>query len=73
MIVCLCNALSESEIVATAQSSGHSSAEQVYASLGCRPRCGRCLDYVEDLIGEARPASATPVCRPGSLATAPAA
>jgi bacterioferritin-associated ferredoxin len=59
MIVCVCNALSESEIVATAQSAGATSAEEVYAHLGCQPRCRRCLDYASDLIGEAQ-GSATP-------------
>lgn len=66
MIVCVCNALSESEIVTMAQNSGHSSVEEVYARLGCQPRCGRCLDYADDLIGEARP-SASPICMAGRL------
>ncbi len=66
MIVCVCNALSESEIVTMAQTSGHGSAEEVYASLGCQPRCGRCLEYADDLIGEARP-SAAPICTAGPL------
>jgi bacterioferritin-associated ferredoxin len=54
MIVCVCNALSESEIVATAQAGGGASAEEVYAQLGCQPRCRRCLDYADGLVGEAR-------------------
>ena len=72
MIVCVCNALSESEIVATAQNSGHGSAEQVYAQLGCQPICGRCLDYADDLIEDSRP-SASPICAAGVLAAVSAA
>ena len=49
MIICLCNNISEKEID-EAILRGSSKAPDVYESLGCKPQCGSCMDYIEDKI-----------------------
>jgi len=51
--VCVCNAYREShvrEAINQSASSGRVTVEQIYARLGKRPRCGRCLVHVKDMI-----------------------
>lgn len=51
MFVCVCNALKETEM-AGAIAQGANSAQEIYACLGCQPKCGRCVPYVEqELLG----------------------
>ncbi len=57
MIVCSCNVLTDTQILATLESEeSHSprSPAQAYRCLGCRPDCGRCLVTVRALLAEAR-------------------
>lgn len=51
MIVCVCNALAESEVRAAARA-GANTTEEAYAKLGCEMQCGACLSYAQDLIDE---------------------
>ena len=53
MIVCSCNAITESEVREAARQ-GAASPEAAYACLGCEPQCGCCLDYAQEIIAEER-------------------
>ena len=49
MYVCLCNALTERQLCAAAQTAGGSTA-RVYHALGAKPRCGACVPMVRDMV-----------------------
>jgi bacterioferritin-associated ferredoxin len=49
MYVCLCNGYRDSEIRDVAQT-GVKCARAAYRTLGNGPRCGRCLEFAQDLI-----------------------
>ena len=51
MIVCVCNAIREDELRAAARN-GASEPLGAYASLGCDPQCGCCLDYAQEVIDD---------------------
>jgi bacterioferritin-associated ferredoxin len=51
MIVCVCNAIREDELRAAARQ-GASEPLGAYASLGCEPQCGCCLDYAQEVIDD---------------------
>lgn len=53
MIVCSCNAITESEVREAARS-GATSPEAAYADLGFEAQCGCCLDYALEIIAEER-------------------
>ena len=53
MIVCICNAITESEVREAART-GATSPEAAYACLGCEAQCGCCLDYAQEIIDEER-------------------
>lgn len=57
MIICCCNALSDKDLK-KACVSGVGSAEELYACLGCKPSCGKCLSYVEEAFLQAPEAPA---------------
>ncbi len=57
MIVCSCNVLTASQILATLETEASHQPRtpaQAYRCLGCRPDCGRCLVTVRALLAEAR-------------------
>jgi bacterioferritin-associated ferredoxin len=54
MIVCVCNAITETEVRDAARA-GASCPVAAYARLGCEPHCGCCLDYAQELIDQERP------------------
>lgn len=56
MVVCVCNAIRESEVRAAARD-GASSACQAYRSLGCQPKCGQCVPFARSIINEERAAA----------------
>ena len=65
MIVCSCNVLSDTQILATLQreeSQRPRSPVQAYGCLGCAPRCGRCLPTVRALLANARVANCDVGC-----------
>ncbi|HET6534798.1 MAG TPA: (2Fe-2S)-binding protein, partial [Sphingomicrobium sp.] len=49
MIVCVCNAITEDELLAEARK-GARTPEQAYEALGHEPQCGSCLCYAQKLI-----------------------
>ncbi len=65
MIVCSCNVLTDTQILATLADEaafGPRSPAQAYRCLGCAPQCGRCLTTVRKLLAEARAASCAVGC-----------
>ena len=55
MIVCSCNVIREAEIREAARK-GSRPPEAAYATMGCDPQCGCCLDYAQEIIDEERAA-----------------
>jgi bacterioferritin-associated ferredoxin len=53
VIVCVCNALREKQVRATARVCA-GPVGQVYAELGCKPQCGQCLPFARQLVREER-------------------
>lgn len=51
MIVCNCNCLKERELMQACRPEIES-AEELYASLGCHLKCGRCVPYVQEIMTE---------------------
>ena len=49
MIICICNNISEKEILDSIER-GSTKASDVYEALGCKPQCGSCMDYIKDII-----------------------
>jgi bacterioferritin-associated ferredoxin len=55
MIVCSCNFLTDADIRASlARPNAPERVRDVYASLGCAPKCGGCAASINRLIGEAQ-------------------
>jgi bacterioferritin-associated ferredoxin len=52
MIVCSCNVLTDSQIMAAAAARPRSPGE-AYRCLGCRPDCGRCMSTVHAILEDA--------------------
>ena len=53
MVVCVCNAIRESDVRSAARN-GATNPCSAYASLGRRPRCGQCLPFARDVINAER-------------------
>lgn len=53
MIVCVCNALRESQVRSAARGTV-GCAKAAYAQLGCKPQCGQCLPFAQQLVREER-------------------
>lgn len=53
MIVCVCNAIRETEVRAAART-GACSVGQAYARQGCKVKCGSCLPFARAIIDEER-------------------
>ena len=53
MVVCVCNAIRESD-VREAVRLGAECPRSAYSALGRRPRCGQCLTYAREIIEEER-------------------
>ena len=51
MITCVCNAIREDEL-RTAARDGATEPLGAFASLGCEPLCGCCLDCVQEVIDD---------------------
>lgn len=51
MYVCLCNGLNDRQVRGVI-SSGAQTPGRVYASLGCKMQCGKCLPMVRDMVAE---------------------
>jgi bacterioferritin-associated ferredoxin len=55
MYICLCNALTDRDVRNSAE--GGCSVAMVYRSLGCEPRCGKCVPFVRQMLRETAPAA----------------
>lgn len=53
MYVCICNAITESELRRAARSCA-GDAQTCYSKLGKRPNCGHCLDEADEILSEER-------------------
>lgn len=49
MYVCLCHGFTDKQVKDLARN-GTQSAAKVYQHFGVRPRCGKCVPYVRDMI-----------------------
>lgn len=49
MVVCICNAIRETEVRAAARS-GASCPPSAYRSMGRKPRCGQCFSFAREII-----------------------
>jgi bacterioferritin-associated ferredoxin len=62
MYVCLCNAFTDRQVRAVCPAAG-SSTSAVYCALGVKPKCGKCVPTVREILNEvagAATASAVP-------------
>jgi bacterioferritin-associated ferredoxin len=57
MIVCICNAIRESEVRQAARD-GASCANSAYRQLGRRARCGQCIPFAREIIAAERSVAA---------------
>jgi bacterioferritin-associated ferredoxin len=53
MIVCICNAIDETEL-RTAARAGAPCPQSAYAHLGCQAQCGTCLCFAQEIIDDER-------------------
>lgn len=53
MYVCICNAITESELRRAARGCA-GDVQTCYSKLGKQPNCGHCLDEAEDILSEER-------------------
>jgi bacterioferritin-associated ferredoxin len=53
MIVCICNAIRETEVKAAARD-GASCPSSAYRSLGRKPKCGQCFSFAREIISAER-------------------
>lgn len=56
MVVCVCNAIRESQVREAARD-GAVSACQAYRSLGMQPKCGQCVPFARQIINAERAAA----------------
>ena len=49
MYICLCNALTDSDL-RPHTSGGASSVSMVYRACGCQPQCGKCVPFVRQML-----------------------
>ena len=54
MYVCICNALKHNQLKAAAAERDVASVPELFRSCGARPKCGRCLDDMADLMSAVR-------------------
>jgi len=56
MYVCMCNALTDRDVLAHCDGHGCSVA-RVYRALGCEPQCGKCVPFVRQMLRDMAPAA----------------
>ena len=56
MVVCVCNAIRETDVRAAARQ-GANTPCAAYASLDRRPRCGQCVSFAREIIESERSAA----------------
>ncbi|WP_422060059.1 (2Fe-2S)-binding protein [Sphingopyxis sp.] len=52
MVVCVCNAINESQLRDVARSGQLRCAKAAYAQLGRKPKCGQCLSFARNIISD---------------------
>jgi bacterioferritin-associated ferredoxin len=52
MVVCVCNAIKESDLRDVARSCQIRCAKAAYAQMGRKPKCGQCLSFARNIISE---------------------
>ena len=52
MVVCVCNAIRESQLRDVARNGGLRCAKAAYAQLGRKPKCGQCLPFARNIISD---------------------
>ena len=52
MVVCVCNAIRESQLRDVARSGQLRCAKAAYAQLGRKPKCGQCLPFARNIISD---------------------
>ena len=50
MYVCLCNALTDHQVLRAAETAGTPKPSSVYAACGCRAQCGQCVKALVSLL-----------------------
>ena len=51
MIICVCNRLRDKELKDACESCPRNSdAENLFSELGCKPVCGQCICYIEEVL-----------------------
>ena len=50
MYVCLCNALTDRQVMKAAETLGNASPSKIYAACGCRAQCGQCVKALVSLL-----------------------
>lgn len=73
MYVCLCHGLNDRQVRSAIDEGGAGSAAQVYRHFDCKPRCGKCVPYVRDLVKAAKGAETGGCGGDGGCACAQAA
>lgn len=56
MVVCICNAIRESDVRQAARL-GAQCPRSAYEALGRRPRCGQCLTFAREIIADEQAAA----------------
>jgi len=51
--VCVCNALKERDVKQAARAAGTSCPRAAYAQLGAKVKCGQCLPFAREVVGQA--------------------
>ena len=57
MVVCVCNAIRESQLRDVARNGQLRCAKAAYAQLGRKPKCGQCLSFARNIISDATAAA----------------
>lgn len=52
MYICLCNAITDRELLAQRDEAALS-VETAYQALGCQPLCGKCIPFAQQLLRQA--------------------
>ena len=52
MVVCVCNAIRESQLRDVARNGQLRCAKAAYAQLGRKPKCGQCLSFARNIISD---------------------
>jgi bacterioferritin-associated ferredoxin len=69
MFLCVCNAITDDQAAWAVSERGAQDAEEVFAALGSRPDCQRCLAFMEAAVLQIRAGKPVRVAGDDALAT----